>query len=166
MNCPGFIEYLFKVIVVTGGGYLFYLMRYNHNAQIEILRATQVDKFIDKINKFKEYYEMVISERDKEITQLKHEIEDIPNIHLSQAEWIELQKQAIDKFEINISNYEQSTWKRFLVKNIEEVDRYSDVIISKDSLKDSIMWDLKFKSDQVSNGFKLPIKVKDEDKGK
>ena len=109
---------------------------------------------------------MVILEREKEIAELKQEIEHIPQIHLSQAEWIELQKQAIDKFENNISNFEQIKWERFLIKNINEVKKYSDFLISEDSLKDSIIWTLKFKNDQVAKRFRHPIKVKEEDKGK
>jgi hypothetical protein len=111
------IDYVYKAVVLAAVGYLFHLMRYRYNTQIEILKATQVKDYIENISKFKQFYEMTIAKREKEIENLKVEIDKIKNklpTDYSMVETINL----LDKFKDNMIERDKESWEDFFDMDI------------------------------------------------
>jgi effector-binding domain-containing protein len=159
------IDYIFKGFVLAGGAYLFYFMRNRYEARIEILKETQVEKYVERIKKFKELYENMIEQRENELLLLKQEMDDLSKQHLSKDEIIESQKKLIDKFKDKIYEIFEESWEIFLKDRSEyiEVIHYGDIT---NNFEDSRLWTIRFKDPKMMERFKHPILTirKDDDK--
>jgi hypothetical protein len=155
MNWPEFIDYVFKGIVLAGGVYLIYFLRSIYETKIQVLEVTQVDKFVDKMNKFKELNEM---ERQYEISSLKQEMEKLSEQNLSKDQIIESQKRLIDDFKNKMDDYALKLWEKLLddslrvfsPKYVLEVDSWEDILPDNEtSAKYTKTWTIKFNGKEI-----------------
>lgn len=118
LNWFEIIDYIFKGIVLAGGGYLFYFMRNSYEARIEILKETQVEKYVERMNKFKELYENMIQDKEKQISSLAQDMDKLLEQNLSKDDIIRKQKKLIILYKNKMIENEILSWERFLNNSI------------------------------------------------
>jgi hypothetical protein len=155
-------DYVFKIVVLVGGGYLIYFMNYvfkakieSYKAKIELLEASQPDKILERIKALKYLHEEAMKEREHEISELKAEMERILEQNLSKDETIKAQKQVIDDFNegliifdikhgklINDSLQDIEGWAKRLELDDATWERYLSMLRDKNSIKKITLEDL------------------------
>jgi hypothetical protein len=170
MDWPELIDYIFKAVVLCGGGYLLFFIKniYKreiavYKAQIDFLKETQIEKYIDRMRSFKEFYEGLLNERDKEPLIIKQEMDNIQIKHISKDDIIKSQKELISKLEKSLNNYESDAWFRFIEesKKAITVEHYNSVRLSKRG-QEIILWKIKFNNASIIDRFNNPIHIKNE----
>jgi len=131
---------------------------------IEVLQETQVDKYVERMHKYKEFHENLIMEREKEIEKLKQEMDKLLKENLSKDEIIYSQQKLIDDFEGRIIEYEVKSWEQFLndsERNMkhEYAESWDDILVKG---KSRVLWTLKLDKKMMER-LKYPVVHKDKD---
>lgn len=108
-------------IIIAGGGYLFFFMRNKHRATVEVLKETQVEKYVERIRNFKDFYQVMINEREREISSLQKELVKISKQNVSKDQIIEAQEKLIDDFHDNWISFEVVSFKTFLDDSLKDI---------------------------------------------